>query len=1069
MTVVGEAYVAILPDTDRFRPELEGKVRLAAQRVKAKIEATVDASGLRREVSRAATAAEVGQEIDIPVNVGGGGGGDGFDDLARRAGDFGEAMTVASIGSRALRGALAVLGVRAAVDAFGAAAASVTALGGAAVATTSALTPLAGVLATIPAFATAAAQGIGVIAGAFQGVGDAVKEYLDAQKNAAKEAQTAGRAIAAAQRGQESAARRVADAVANAGRVQVRAAEAIADAEMALTDARERQISLVRDALERVTDAERNAERAVRESRDAQLSLNEARREATEDLEDLRLAAEGAALGEERANVRLAQAQRRFVELSRGRLTQRGLERGTAEELADAELAIREAELDVREAQERRLDVQQELNEAEQRGVDGAEKVVRAEQAVADAQERARRSTEDLADAERDAARARIDSARDVERAQRNLTRTTRESAQSIQDAERDVQRAFEDVADAASRLAEAGTDIDEFAEAMNRLSPAAQSFVRTLLTFEAPLRRIRDVAAAGLLPGLEQALRTVAPLFTTFEPVVTATALAVAAVAQSFADLVASPAFSADLLRLTTTNAEIIERMGEAASTLTGALLGIVVEAAPLTDFIVSLTERFADLTQRTVDAWRETGTLREFFEGARDTLEQFLRLVRDVGEGLVNIFRAAFPEGERYLAQLGQLAESFADITREARQSGALGNFFESLRPTTEALSGLFADIVGAFAQIAEAWLVHTPEIVAALRTELLPALVELFTEIKPDVILALITALTELVEIFTVLAQSPVLGLVIEGLTKVLSIVEFLVTDLGPLSDALVAAFVGLAALGTIGAAIDVAKFVSKFGGMARGIQLLRDSVNLLSGAISFLVANPIVLLLAALAAVLVWVLKNQEVFERFGAKLFDLGVVVAEFFGDLTSRMSEALVDLREWVGNVAKSLADGAIAFRDAAAKLGRAIIDGITDAIGGVGNIGQDIANAIIDLINRHVIQRINRALEFEIGIAGFNVPVNPPDISRIPNLANGAVVKALPGVGTLARIGEGTRPEAVIPLPPGLVEGLQAIAAGGGSPLVGEMTIVEAQRGRETAAETVTSLRALQFVNTGR
>ena len=77
-------------------------------------------------------------------------------------------------------------------------------------------------------------------------------------------------------------------------------------------------------------------------------------------------------------------------------------------------------------------------------------------------------------------------------------------------------------------------------------------------------------------------------------------------------------------------------------------------------------------------------------------------------------------------------------------------------------------------------------------------------------------------------------------------------------------------------------------------------------------------------------------------------------------------------------------------------------------------DVGKSFANGIIRFINNNVIKKINDLLDFTISLPfGASFRVNPPDIKGIPELAEGGIVTS----PTLAMIGEGRGPEAVIPL----------------------------------------------------
>jgi hypothetical protein len=98
-------------------------------------------------------------------------------------------------------------------------------------------------------------------------------------------------------------------------------------------------------------------------------------------------------------------------------------------------------------------------------------------------------------------------------------------------------------------------------------------------------------------------------------------------------------------------------------------------------------------------------------------------------------------------------------------------------------------------------------------------------------------------------------------------------------------------------------------------------------------------------------------------------------------------------------------------------RLGVDLVQALFEALKGLGSkglaVGKAFAQGIIDFINANVIKKINDLLEFDISILGKSFKINPPDIPPIPALAEGGIVTA----PTLAMIGEGNGPEAVIPL----------------------------------------------------
>lgn len=137
--------------------------------------------------------------------------------------------------------------------------------------------------------------------------------------------------------------------------------------------------------------------------------------------------------------------------------------------------------------------------------------------------------------------------------------------------------------------------------------------------------------------------------------------------------------------------------------------------------------------------------------------------------------------------------------------------------------------------------------------------------------------------------------------------------------------------------------------------------------------------------------------------------------------LAQLLPQALAGLATFLVDLIKALPGLFVDLIATAMKLGgdvgSAIVDGIVDGVKKLVDKGGDVAkqfvNAILGFINKQFIDRINDLLEFKIPIPmGPDININPPDIPRIPLLAEGGIVTG----PTLAMIGE-AGPEAVIPL----------------------------------------------------
>lgn len=142
-------------------------------------------------------------------------------------------------------------------------------------------------------------------------------------------------------------------------------------------------------------------------------------------------------------------------------------------------------------------------------------------------------------------------------------------------------------------------------------------------------------------------------------------------------------------------------------------------------------------------------------------------------------------------------------------------------------------------------------------------------------------------------------------------------------------------------------------------------------------------------------------------------------------ETTAKLTVALL---KWLVDIGPSVIDAVATF---AATLTKSLVDTTLEAIRQIAakglDIGKQFANSIIGVVNREIIGRINDLLEFKVG----PISINPPDIPKIPMLADGGIVTR----PTLAMVGE-AGPEAVIPLnKAGNIGGGMVINVHGGDP----------------------------------
>jgi hypothetical protein len=202
---------------------------------------------------------------------------------------------------------------------------------------------------------------------------------------------------------------------------------------------------------------------------------------------------------------------------------------------------------------------------------------------------------------------------------------------------------------------------------------------------------------------------------------------------------------------------------------------------------------------------------------------------------------------------------------------------------------------------------------------------------------------------------------------------------------------------------------------------GLPMLVDKLIVLGNALVDWIKPQIVPALKALGELLL-VITNWVVTEAVPK----IGAEAVKLVGALTGWIAELLPEAVKGIGAFVAELAPKIpmlffkliAAMVDIGGRLGGDLITALVDALKGLGNKGLDVgksfANGIIRFINNNVIKKINDLLDFTIPLPfGTSFRVNPPDIGNIPELAEGGIVTS----PTLAMIGEGRGPEAVIPL----------------------------------------------------
>lgn len=664
---------------------------------------------------------------------------------------------------------------------IGALIAALSSLGSGFVALASSIGPAVNALAVVPGIVGSAIGAIGTLGLAFGGIGKA----LSAGSQALTGVGSAGTGAAATM---ERATNRIADAQADAAKsiedAHERAAEAILEANQRaaeqleelnerLIDARERLARVYEDSARTIARAERSVTDAQRDYIDAQQDLlksqraiNQAREEAADSLVELQFSVEQAAIDEGQAVIALERAREKLAEMVELPPDHR-LRR-------EAQLQYDQAALNVEKAQKANEDLAEDQKAAAEAGIEGSAEVVRAKEEQAEAERKVADAQRDVKDAQRELAESHQDSARDIRDAQEDIRDIIEERADIEEERLKTIAEANEDLADTiaetnaslARTLRDAGITmgqagaaaaggVDAFAQAMSKLSPEAQEFVRYLLSIRGELDNLRAAAGRELFPKLITALQTlingglldqVARGLQMFGSTIGDTAI-------NLARLTTDPFFQGRFGENIDSTNTVMQSLGDSLVNVTDLLNTVTAAAAPLTEefaaWIETVTGNWAD------QARGDFGGLRESILDGGEVVKQLGRIFGNLWDSIVSIGQAARPAGQILLNAFEDATEKLADFLSEPSRQGDFKQYFEDVATNVLALGGLVADLGAEFIKLGDD--PSIAKIADILRTEVVPILSTTLTESLDALGPAMAKALGTAAELFAALAES------------------------------------------------------------------------------------------------------------------------------------------------------------------------------------------------------------------------------------------------------------------------------------------------------------------------
>jgi hypothetical protein len=589
-----------------------------------------------------------------------------------------------------------------------------------------------------------------------------------------------------------------------------------------------RQIS---GAVDSIRSSEHSLMLAQEAAVEAQKRITDARRDAGRQLFDLRLQTRQMALSEEQAVNSLADARRTLNDLMENKSTasnwkfnegfvtsdqndrksQVKAEQDRQLAIRDATLQVRNAELEIIRIREDRKRQAEELADAESKGIERSDIMVDAVRGNREAQCGLSQAIKGVADA------------------QGNLAEVQRQQALAATEA-----------AKASAAATESQT------KAYDKLTPVGKAVVDFYYDEVKPLLAdMKKEATNAFGPGLLVGIKASMPFLATFRNNIDVIGGALGGVVAKVGELFGSAQWNRDFDTLFKRSAGYIDSMGTVLVNMLDTFKNLAITAKPVTDWMEDLGLRWSD--QMKVWSRDDDGSLAGFFEKATVNADKFFDIIGNIYGGVKNVVSAAEPFATWILDGIVKATDKFEVWTELAGNKNKMADYFESQKAPLKAVVDLIGAIGVALFDLSNNS--NTAELIDKIRTDLVPALRDAAAVLlNGDFTSALIDTLASVAGLFEQIGGSSgvlvtvvkVIGELAEGVALLLEshpqLKTFVVTMIALKASVSALSLVGrMTGLKQIGSALlDFNKRAKTTGGLLATLKANFGAMNIAAGA-------------------------------------------------------------------------------------------------------------------------------------------------------------------------------------------------------------------------------------------
>lgn len=333
--------------------------------------------------------------------------------------------------------------------------------------------------------------------------------------------------------------------------------------------------------------------------------------------------------------------------------------------------------------------------------------------------------------------------------------------------------------------------------ESLKGLSTSARATVKTVASLSGEWRKMKQSVQERFFSKISDEIK---PLSSAVLPLLKG-ALGDAAgqmgnLAKRGADAMQSGPFAKDFKTVAASNSKVIGNVTDGVANLAAAAGHFLVASGPFVERVAEAGEKFTLWIRASAQAGRETGSLGKFLDHAAEKAKQLGRTTLELGKGLAGVGRAGQDAGNALLDGLEGAMLRFSRWANSAKGQMSMKQFFSDAAPTFHELNLLVGDFVRGLGRMAKDNGIR--DLVAQIRTELMPAVGKFLDVIGGSIGPAVISLVSNVASLFATLSSAGLgLGTLLSALNGLLNlfnglldVVPGLGTGLGLLLGAMLA---------------------------------------------------------------------------------------------------------------------------------------------------------------------------------------------------------------------------------------------------------------------------------------